>query len=484
MAATLAQLIADRAGRAPHEPYLLDAQGSTTVTRGRLRDAAAAWAARLADCPAGTVCLLSGEAVPTAVAFLGALAAGRDVAPLDGQAPAGPTAEMLERIRPAVVVTPRELDAAAFVQLPLDLPDRPASSPTGAGPGSLLLFSSGSTGPRKPVRLAESALLAAAGNVAAAHQLTAADRGLCPLPLHHVNAEVVGLLASLVSGGSLVLPEKFSRRDFWRCARDNEVTWLNLVPAVIAILSQAPIPRIDRIRFARSASAPLPAAVLERFEEAASLPVIETYGMTEAASQITANPLHGAKRGSVGKPVGLELEVRDVTGSPSATGQPGHVHIRGAQVIAAYADGSGGHNFDAGGWLDTGDVGYLDADGFLFLVGRATDVINNAGEKVFPREVEETLWTVPGVAEVAVIGRPDRVRTAVPVAYVTRTDEATDDLVERLLDVCRQALPRPARPVEIRVIDRMPLNATGKVSRPALRELDAELRHGSWQPAA
>ena len=196
MANALAQLIADRARRTPDKPYLLDGHGSRTVTWADLHRATSTWAARLATRLPGTVCVMTGDPLPTAAALLGALAAGRDVAPLDGNAPAAATAELLERIGPAVVLTPSELDPGPYIEWPAG----------DAGPGSLLLFSSGSTGPRKPVRLSENALLAAARNVVDAHELTEHDRGLCPLPLHHVNAEVVGLLATLVSGGSLVLP--------------------------------------------------------------------------------------------------------------------------------------------------------------------------------------------------------------------------------------------------------------------------------------
>ena len=172
MANALAQLIADHARRWPEQPYLLDANGSHVVTWADLHRATSTWTARLASRPPGTVCVMTGDPLRTAVAFLGALAAGRDVAPLDGNAPAAATADLLERIGPAVVLTPSELDPGPYIE----------AAAGDVGPSSLLLFSSGSTGPRKPVRLSEDALLAAARNVADAHELTEHDRGLCPLP--------------------------------------------------------------------------------------------------------------------------------------------------------------------------------------------------------------------------------------------------------------------------------------------------------------
>src|SRR6185437_13575797 len=150
-----------------------------------------------------------------------------------------------------------------------------------------------------------------ASSVAACHRLTAADRGYCSLPLFHVNAEVVGLLATLRAGATLALDRKFSRSGFWDMIRDRRITWINAVPAIISILAMdPPAAAPDAVRFVRSASAPLPHAALERFQDALGIPVVETYGMTEAASMITANPLDGPRKpGSAGLPAGTEVRV-------------------------------------------------------------------------------------------------------------------------------------------------------------------------------
>ena len=152
--------------------------------------------------------------------------------------------------------------------------------------------------------LREDQLSHVAANVAGHHRLTPADRGYCCLPLFHVNAEVVGLLATLAAGACLVLDRKFSRHRFWELIEQRRITWINAVPAIIAVLAMDPpaVPAAGRVRFVRSASAPLPPSVLGRFEEAYGIPVIETYGMTEAASMIAANPLDGLRKaGSVGR---------------------------------------------------------------------------------------------------------------------------------------------------------------------------------------
>ena len=158
------------------------------------------------------------------------------------------------------------------------------------------------------------------------------------------------------------------------------------------------------IRFIRSASAPLPVAVADRFEASTGIPVVETYGMTEAASQITAHPLSVPRRpGSVGLPVGVELRIvrqTDPVGSPLEAPEfhIGHVEIRGASVIDGYVGGTHRDRFRPDGWLRTGDLGHRDADGFVYLDARTDDVINRGGEKVLPREVEEVIGADPLVA--------------------------------------------------------------------------------------
>ena len=257
----------------------------------------------------------------------------------------------------------------------------------------MLLLTSGSTGAPKAVELTEDRLLHVARAVARHHQLSPADRGFSPLPLFHINAQVVALLASLQAGAALLVDRRFRRQGFWEKLAECGVTWVNAVPAILTILAGYPVSvRPPRLRFVRSASAPLPMAVRHRIESRTSVPVVESYGMTEAASQITATPLDGsAPPGSCGRPVGAEAEVRDSGGRPRPAGTTGQIWIRGAGVIDGYADGRAAERFDAGGWLNTGDLGYVDGDGFMFLTGRSDDVINRGGELLYRREIEEVL---------------------------------------------------------------------------------------------
>jgi len=224
----------------------------------------------------------------------------------------------------------------------------------------------------------------------------------------------------------------------------------------------------------RSASAALPSPVRDLFVARTGLPVVESYGMTEAASQITATALSGPHRpGSVGRPVRAEVRVLDDTGRPCAPGVVGRVWIRGAGVIGGYVGGVAADRFDADGRLDTADLGALDADGYLYLHGRADDVVNRGGELVHPVEVEEVLLGDPAVVEAVVAGRPHDVLGAVPVALVrTEPDAGHDTVAElpaRLEERCARQLAPFKRPVEIRVVERFPVGPTGKVRRAAVR---------------
>jgi acyl-CoA synthetase (AMP-forming)/AMP-acid ligase II len=340
-----------------------------------------------------------------------------------------------------------------------------------AGRGSVLLFTSGSTGEPKGVELSEEQLLFVARGIAAHNALTAGDRGYNPLPLFHVNAEVVGLLATLVAGATLVLDRRFHRTGFWELLEEREITWLNAVPAMLAVLARGgefAVP--ERVRFVRSASAPLPDAVREAL---GSVPLVVSWGMTEGASQITATPLGEPQRdGSVGPPVGCEVQARDADGTVLGSDTEGALWVRGPGIVTGYWAGRAADRFDADGWLSTGDMGTIDADGWVTLVGRSDDVINRGGEKVYPAEVEEVLLGDPRVQEAIVVGRRDPILHQVPVAYVIPVDGAdADDLVASLTARAEASLPRFKRPIEITVVDDVPRAPTGKIQRARVRAL-------------
>ncbi len=237
------------------------------------------------------------------------------------------------------------------------------------------------------------------------------DTALCILPLFHINGLVVTLITSMLVGSSLVLPKKFSSRHFWQWISTYNATWFSAVPTILSILLLQPIPskaEFSSLRFARSASAPLPIAVLEEFETRTGVPVIESYGMSEAGGQVTSNPLHLRKPGSAGLPFTNALRVVDEHGVPLDSNQTGEVVLRGPNVSIGYLDNAAANRESfRNGWFYTGDLGYRDADDYVFLVGRKKELINRAGEKIAPREIEEIIYRMPEVESAAVVGVPD-----------------------------------------------------------------------------
>jgi acyl-CoA synthetase (AMP-forming)/AMP-acid ligase II len=434
--------IEQAAARQGDEVYLAEARGPATLSYARLLDVVRETERRLDDAglpPGARISVRLPDPLDYATAMVAIIAAGRVAVPLDPGAPDTDIARVLGVARPSGTVTSAAApdgavagDGAAthsFGITALDLNPLTADT-TGGG---IFLCTSGTTGTPKGILLREEQLAHVASSVVEWHRLGQADRGYCSLPLFHVNAEVVGLLATLRAGAYLAVDRKFSRRGFWDLIAGDRITWINAVPAIISILSMdPPADPPAALRFVRSASAPLPLASLERFEKALEVPVIETYGMTEAASMITANPLDGPRKpGSAGRPAGSEVRIDLPGGGTAGAGDIGRVLIRGGGVITEYASGGRPGAFDGDGWLDTGDLGYLDTDGYLFLVGRSDDVINRGGEKIFPQEVEDVLLTHPAVRSAAVIGAPHDRLGQVPRG---RNAGRNPSLVQRSLD--------------------------------------------------
>jgi acyl-CoA synthetase (AMP-forming)/AMP-acid ligase II len=486
-ATTLADLIRRRAEQDPDKVYLEDARSDRTLTYGGLDTAVTAWS-RTFDAigvPAsGGVLVDVGDPIAFAVVHLAAIASGRRSVPVDTGQPTSEPARLAALLGgAAVVVSDRAEDASVpgapaggvdpATGLPVgvrdgDVPDAPTDGP---GEGSVVLFTSGSTGTPKGVELPESQLRFVAHAVARHNGLTEQDRGFNSLPLFHVNAEVVGLLATLDAGATLVLDRRFRRTGFWELLAARRVTWLNAVPAVLAVLAKTgPLQPSATLRFVRSASAPLPDPVRAALGD---LPLVVSWGMTEGASQITATPLDAPPRpGTVGLPVGSEVQVRGEDGTVLPAGAIGALWVRGPGIVRSYLGGRAAERFDADGWLATGDLGAVAQDGWVSLAGRSDDVINRGGEKVYPSEVEDVLLRDPRVLEAVVVGRADEVLGAVPVAYVIpQPDVDADELVADLTALAASALTRFRRPAEISVVPDLPRAPTGKVQRARVRAM-------------
>lgn len=476
---SVSRLIADRADRCAASTFLEDARVDRRIGYGELAALSTGWAAHL-DLrvpPDAAVVLDITDPLTFAIVYLSVIASGRCAVPVDPRAPLADRRRTLDPIAPAAVIgdTPdlaRALDIPALSTVPE--PTDPAS-PRPAASGSVLLATSGSTGAPKAMLLTERQLLHVATAVAAHNRLGAEDRGYNCLPLFHINAEVVALLATLCAGGCLVLDERFHATGFWPLLAAKRITWLNAVPAMLGVLTAEGVaePVVPPgLRFIRSASAPLPVPVRERIAAVTGVPIVESYGMTEAASQITATCLEEpAPAGSCGRPVGIELQIRDAENRVLGSDTVGRVHIRGEGVITGYVGGRAAERFDAQGWLDTGDMGRMDEAGYLYLAGRSDDVINRGGELVYPREIEEVLQSDPGVRDVVVVGRADPILGNVPVAHVIPAgmDDHTE-LLGRLRRRCEMEMSRIKQPAEIVFVEDFPRAPTGKVQRHRLRD--------------
>jgi long-chain acyl-CoA synthetase len=294
---------------------------------------------------------------------------------------------------------------------------------------------------------------------------------LAVLPLYHINAQIVTVLAPLFHGGSVVMPYRFSTNQFWTQASDHRCTWLNLVPTMIAFLLNGapPVRDLSAIRFCRSASAPLPPEHHVAFEHHTGIDVIETMGLTEAAGPVFSSTLHpaGRKIGSPGRPFGNKARVVDpASGVPVADGTAGEIQIRGPNVMQGYhkdpAETAKAMTPD--GWLRTGDLGYRDEDGFFFVTGRLKELIIKGGENIAPREIDEALLRHPALLEAAAVGAPDPLYGQDIEAGVVVKPGMTVSEAE-LRAFCEQQLGRFKTPRSVRILNELPKGPSGKVQR-------------------
>ena len=348
----------------------------------------------------------------------------------------------------------------------------PESAPS-ADDVALVLHTSGTTSRPKRVPLTHGNLTTSLRNVVGTYQLGEGDVSLCIMPLFHVHGLVASTLSTFQSGGTVVVPPRFNPLNFWPVVKNHGVTWFSAVPTMHqALLNRAksrgaddPAPGVDTLRFIRSCSAALPASVMQELEEQFGVPVLEAYGMTEAAHQMTSNPLPPANRlpGSVGPGTGVDVAIMDESDALQPVGGKGEVVIRGTNVTHGYEDNpeANASSF-AGGWFRTGDEGIIDANGYLTLTGRLKEIINRSGEKISPREIDEVLLDHPAVAEAVAFGVPHPTHGEEPSAAVVLRGEATP---AELAAYCKTRLANFKCPRVIHIVDEIPRGATGKLQR-------------------
>ncbi|MGI9025164.1 MAG: AMP-binding protein [Burkholderiaceae bacterium] len=498
---TVRELIEHNAAHWPEATFALSTEGGQQLTFGELaqscRSVAAMLYARGAR-PGDTVSVVMSNGLATVRVLLGAMHAGLVVNPVNLLSQAAQMQYVLahsdcrvvcvapeweERVRallpalgrpvalivvdPDAAQLPEAQGAAAALDTSEPSPDAVA----------LLMYTSGTTGIPKGVMLTQSNLAANAQAISAEHALTRDDRVLAVLPLYHINAFVVAMLAPLACGGSVALTPKFSAARFWAQADETRCTWINVVPTIISYLLEGSVPAraaTAQIRFCRSASAALAPEHHRAFEQTFGIDIIETMGLTETAAPAFSNPLAANERriGSVGRASGCEARIIDSELRELPDGTTGELVIRGPNVMRGYYKNDEGTraSFTRDGWLRTGDLGHREPDGFFFVTGRIKELIIKGGENIAPREIDEALLAHPAVLEAAAVGLPDRhYGQEIVACVVLREGERCSE--SELRDFCMLHLGRYKTPKTIRFVTELPRGPSGKVQRLKLLDL-------------
>jgi acyl-CoA synthetase (AMP-forming)/AMP-acid ligase II len=347
-----------------------------------------------------------------------------------------------------------------------------ASEPT-ADDIALILHTSGSTGRPKRVPLRHFNLAVSSANIANTYALSEKDVSLCIMPLFHIHGLIASTMATLLSGGAVVVPTKFNALSFWRTVKEHRVTWYSGVPTMHQLLmarAHHKPAEAASLRFIRSCSAPLSPELIHKIEELFGVPFVEAYGMTEAAHQMTSNPLppRHRKAGSVGVGAGLRVRIMDEKGNSLENNQCGEIAIQGANVFRGYENNpeANAHAF-VNGWFRTGDQGFLDEDCYLHLTGRIKDIIIRGGENIAPHEVDEVLLKHPAVAAAVTFGcAHPTLGEEVAAAVVLHEPHGATEVA--LLKHCREALAEYKCPKKIYLVKSIPTTATGKIRRRAV----------------
>ncbi|MGB2439725.1 MAG: AMP-binding protein [Candidatus Puniceispirillaceae bacterium] len=350
---------------------------------------------------------------------------------------------------------------------------------TPASPDSpgILMYTSGTTGNPKGVVLTHANLLAAGQNVVTAHGLGAGDIGCCVLPIYHINGLCVTVMGTIMSGGGLVMPYRFSLSRFWQDINTHNSSWFSAVPTLFAyLLNDDATPDInkDRLRFSRSASAPLAPEIHRQFETRFGIPIIETMGLTETGAQILSNPLppHTRKIGSPGIAIGNEVMIADDRLRPCPANQTGEILVRGDNVMQGYLHQpeETAKTITADGWMRTGDLGHMDEDGYVFVTGRIKELIIKGGENIAPREIDEVLLEHDTILEAAAFAVPCRdygQRVEACICFKPSRSATIEDLSQH----CTDRLGAYKTPDKIHILADLPKGPSGKIQRLKLHEL-------------
>jgi long-chain acyl-CoA synthetase len=495
MLRTIREYVDFQAAQRPDAIYLIAPESNRTMSFGQLQQASRRLTHYLSNHdirPGGKVALLMHNGFQTCRLFIGAMYGGFCVTPLNLLAQPSQleyvlnhsdaeivfvSRDQMERLQLALSKVPRKIQV---VECDVDAEEfLPASDvalemrPVGEEDDALMMYTSGTTGTPKGVVLANRSVISGGQFVSSAHELTPQDRVMACLPLYHINAQIVTATAPLVHGGSLVLPHRFGVSGYWDMVTRYQCTWINLVPTMISYLlnnADAADKEFDlsRVRFCRSASAPLPPSQHRAFEEKFRIGVIETMGLTETAAPCFTNPLDPAKRkiGSPGQAFGNKARIVDPQGADLPPRETGEIMISGPNVMKGYYKNPDetAKTLTSDGWLHTGDLGYLDEDGFVFVTGRIKELIIKGGENIAPREIDEALLKHSAVLEAAAVGIPDQNYGQEIMACIVLKEGkhcSEDDFRE----FCKKELGAYKTPKVFRFLDELPKGPSGKVQR-------------------
>jgi len=499
---TIRELIEQKARVAPEASFLINAETGRSLTFRELDQQSILLSNLLREAGlerGDKVAFLMDNGLFTAQLFLGAMYGGFVVVPLNVRAGVSQLSFTLDHCDAQVVYVDPEYrslveEVMASIQRAvrvifadadsiLAAPEMPAISAEPVAPEAenpaLLMYTSGSTGQPRAAIHSHRTILAGAQNSIAAHQLSSSDRSLLVLPLYHINAECVTLIPTLMSGGSVVVPRRFSVSQFWDWLDEYRCTWAAVVPTIISQLLDWQDPRAHereaafrRVRFLRSSSAPLAPSLHREFLAKFDLLLIQAMGCSEAGN-VFSNPLPPGenKIGSPGRPWGFETRIVDRQGFDVAPGQSGELLFRGPAVMQGYykqAEETAAV-LDGEGWMHTGDLAYRDEDGYFFVVGRSKELIIKGGVNIAPRQIDDVLESHPAVLEAAAVGVPDRYMGEDLVAFVVlRTGVACEET--ELLTFCEGRLGHFKTPTRVYFAGDLPKGPSGKVQRLRLRD--------------
>ncbi len=337
---------------------------------------------------------------------------------------------------------------------------------------ALVLHTSGTTSRPKMVPLSVGNLCASAAHIGRTLQFQPGDIGLNIMPLFHIHGLIAGVLAPIAAGSQVFCTPGFNAFKFFGWMDEARASWFTAVPTMHQAIAARAAGHLDVIRrhplrFMRSSSSPMPPQVMAALEALFAAPLIESYGMTEAAHQMSSNPLPPAVRkpGSVGLPAGLEIAVVGNDGTHLGPNAVGEIVIRGPNVTSGY-DGNPQASAECfqGGWFRTGDQGALDSDGYLRITGRLKEIINRGGEKVSPREIDEILMDHPAVAQALCFGVPHAVLGEEVAAAVVLMQGSAATAGQLQAFVAQRAAHFKV-PKQVLLMNEIPKGATGKLQR-------------------